>query len=64
MLLEGLSADEALARVREHHPLAWPDPYHWFALRWLQQQLLPPQTALAPSAGHRAPLLRGTVAIQ
>lgn len=35
MLLEGLTAEEALARVREHHPIAWPDPYHWFLLRWL-----------------------------
>jgi hypothetical protein len=64
MLLEGLSADEALARVRQHHPLAWPDPYHWFALRWLQQQLSLPQTALAVPDGHRAPLLRGTAPIQ
>lgn len=35
ILLEGLSAGAALARVREHHPEAWPDPYHWLALRWL-----------------------------
>ena len=35
ILLEGISADEALARVRERHPSAWPDPYHWFLLRWL-----------------------------
>jgi hypothetical protein len=21
--------------VRERHPSAWPDPYHWFLLRWL-----------------------------
>lgn len=33
--LEGLSAAEALARVRERHPDAWPDPYHWLVLRWL-----------------------------
>ena len=35
MLLEGLSADEALARVRELHPIASPDPYYWLLLRWL-----------------------------
>lgn len=35
ILLEGLSAEDALARVREHHPWARPDSYHWLALRWL-----------------------------
>lgn len=35
ILLEGLSADEALKRVRETHPWAKPDSYHWLALRWL-----------------------------
>jgi hypothetical protein len=35
MLLEGISAEAALARVRERHPEAWPDPYHWLILRWL-----------------------------
>jgi hypothetical protein len=33
MLLEGLSAEEALARVREHHPWSRPDPIHWLRLR-------------------------------
>jgi len=37
MLLEGLSADEALNRVREQHPWAKPDSYHWLALRWLEK---------------------------
>ena len=37
MMLEGLSAEEALARVRERHPLAWPDPYHWFVLQWISR---------------------------
>jgi protein-tyrosine phosphatase len=37
MLLEGLSADEALKRVREQHPWAKPDSYHWLALRWLEK---------------------------
>lgn len=35
MSLEGLSAEAALARVREHHPWARPDSHHWLALRWL-----------------------------
>jgi len=35
ILLEGLPAEAALDRVREHHPWARPDPYHWLALRWL-----------------------------
>jgi len=37
MLLEGLSAEEALKRVREQHPWAKPDSYHWLALRWLEK---------------------------
>ncbi len=36
MLLEGLSAEAALQRVREHHPWARPDSHHWLALRWLE----------------------------
>src|SRR5262249_38412582 len=36
MLLEGLSAERALERVRERHPVADPDPYHWFALQRLR----------------------------
>jgi protein-tyrosine phosphatase len=39
MFLEGIGPEEALARVRQHHPVAWPDPYHWFILRWLAQAL-------------------------
>jgi Dual specificity phosphatase, catalytic domain len=35
ILLEGISAEQALERVREHHPWARPDPHHWLALRWL-----------------------------
>ena len=35
ILLERLNAEEALARVREHHPWARPDSHHWLALRWL-----------------------------
>ena len=35
ILLEGLTADQALDRVREHHPWARPDSRHWLKLRWL-----------------------------
>ena len=35
IMLEGLSAEQALKRVREHHPWARPDSNHWLALRWL-----------------------------
>lgn len=35
ILLEGLGAEAALTRVREHHPWARPDSHHWLALRWL-----------------------------
>jgi hypothetical protein len=35
ILLEGLSAEAALERVRQHHPWALPDAHHWLALRWL-----------------------------
>lgn len=38
MLQEGLSAEAALARVREHHPWARPDGYHWLALKWLAKE--------------------------
>ena len=37
MLMEGLTAEEALKRVREQHPWAKPDSYHWLALRWLEK---------------------------
>jgi hypothetical protein len=36
MLLEGLTAEAALERVRQHHPWARPDSHHWLALRWLE----------------------------
>lgn len=35
ILLEGLSAEDALTRIRERHPWARPDSHHWLALRWL-----------------------------
>jgi len=37
MLVEGLTAEEALKRIREQHPWAKPDSYHWLALRWLEK---------------------------
>ena len=37
MLTENLTAEEALTRVREQHPWAKPDSYHWLALRWLEK---------------------------
>jgi hypothetical protein len=40
ILLEGLSAEAALERVREQHPWARPDPHHWLALRLLAQTAL------------------------
>jgi len=33
ILLEGLTAEQALERVREHHPWARPDSHHWLMLR-------------------------------
>jgi hypothetical protein len=33
--VERLSAEDALNRVREHHPWARPDSHHWLRLRWL-----------------------------
>jgi len=37
ILMEGLSAEQALARVRKHHPWARPDSRHWLKLRWLAE---------------------------
>ncbi len=51
MLLEGLSADAALSRVRETHPEAAPDPYHWLLLKWLEQQGADTETD-ADTDGH------------
>jgi dual specificity phosphatase 12 len=59
MFLEGLSPEEALARIRQHHPLAWPDPYHWFTLRWMSQAL-----AIADSEGGAPPDPAGTAETQ
>ena len=35
--LEGLTAEQALQRVYEHHPWAKPDSHHWLMLRWLEK---------------------------
>lgn len=35
MHFENLSAEDALNRVREHHPWARPDSHHWLRLRWM-----------------------------
>jgi hypothetical protein len=37
MQLEGLTAEQALLRVYEHHPWAKPDSHHWLMLRWLEK---------------------------
>jgi protein-tyrosine phosphatase len=42
ILLEGISAETALERVREHHPWARPDTHHWLALRWLAHTAIRP----------------------
>lgn len=39
ILLEGVSAEDALMRVREHHIWARPDTHHWLQLRWLAQEM-------------------------
>lgn len=39
IMLEGISAEKALERVRERHAWARPDPYHWLVLRWIVQNL-------------------------
>jgi hypothetical protein len=51
MLLEGLRPEEALARVRERHPEAHPDPYHWFALRHLPALIKPGRRDQRDGAG-------------
>jgi hypothetical protein len=64
MLLEGLSAEAALARVQERHPEAKPDPYHWFLLHWLAAQ---PEAGLKPAwelPRHRQPPLQGALAVR
>lgn len=66
ILLEGLSAEQALDRVREHHPVAWPDPYHWFALRWIAANHPRELSPISPTldAPEGAPLLREVGSMQ
>jgi predicted protein tyrosine phosphatase len=55
MLLEGLTAEDALARVRERHPEADPDPYHWFTLQRLRTLAREwPQESLADATAEDA----------
>lgn len=63
MLLEGIGAEEALARVRVRHPEADPDPYHWFTLRWLGQTA-PLVSGGAAADGARARVLRAEPALR
>ncbi|MEP0806186.1 MAG: dual specificity protein phosphatase family protein [Chloroflexota bacterium] len=37
MQLEGLTAEQALERIYEHHPWAKPDAHHWLMLKWLEK---------------------------
>ncbi|MGO8949539.1 MAG: dual specificity protein phosphatase family protein [Ktedonobacterales bacterium] len=50
MFLEGIGPEAALARIRQRHPQAWPDPYHWFTLRWMSQALDIPDVPNLPPA--------------
>jgi len=40
ILLEGLTAEAALTRIREHRPWARPDGHHWLKLKGLALQNL------------------------
>jgi hypothetical protein len=39
ILLEGISAQAALERLRQHHPWASPDAYHLLCLRWMTHKM-------------------------
>ncbi len=56
MLLEGITADAALARIRERHPSAWPDPYHWFVLRQLSMRI----GGATPAKAYATPAVAAT----
>lgn len=58
ILLEGIGAEAALARVRERHPVAWPDPFHWFLLRWLADHRDEAAALVTQGAATAATLLR------
>jgi Dual specificity phosphatase, catalytic domain len=63
MLLEGLTPEQALQRVRERHPEAAPDPYYWLLLRWLQHH---PEAGPHPASDHATESvpLRGAVVLR
>lgn len=69
MLLENLRPEEALARVRERHPIACPDPYYWFLLQWLGRQRAREESGGAgavveDSAGHSKTASRAASALR
>jgi predicted protein tyrosine phosphatase len=55
MLMEGISATEALTRVRENHPNCRPDPYYWFLLERLHDALVAEE--LAGEDTHKLPAI-------
>ena len=67
MLLEGISADEALARARQNHPSCRPDPYNWFLLQHLHQAVaaekLAGEDTQALPAVNAASLLQSEVTV-
>lgn len=40
MLMEGLTAVDALQRIWQHHPWARPDSHHWLMLKCLQRKIV------------------------
>lgn len=49
--LERLGAEAALERVRQNHPWARPDSYHWLRLRWMAHLLNEKSTEIGSPAG-------------
>lgn len=41
MMLEGVSAEQALERVRAHHPWSRPDPAHWLRMKAMSEKNVP-----------------------
>ncbi|HLY31665.1 MAG TPA: dual specificity protein phosphatase [Ktedonobacterales bacterium] len=59
ILLEGLTPEQALARVRRSRPNAQPDPYHWFILQRLAEEArgeYAPIPFVVESARHNQPI--------
>ncbi len=42
ILMEKISAEAALARIRQNHPWSRPDAYNWLKLKWLAHSLRDP----------------------